>query len=145
MAYWSMQPWPFLCSKAFVCQLISMLRTEKHKWHHGAALAEMPASTGDQVRGYLYIREDESIPVQPVGVLRVELHELVKEDVGNGSHAPGLESAYPVLRSELRGRKDGVKTYIGAPGWPDLLLAVASACKQKTSMIHATDANKSHS
>jgi hypothetical protein len=34
-------------------------------------------------------RENETIPVQPLGVLGVELHELVEEDVGNRCHAPG--------------------------------------------------------
>jgi hypothetical protein len=33
-------------------------------------------------------REHEAITVQPFGVLGVELHELVEENVGNGSHAP---------------------------------------------------------
>lgn len=34
------------------------------------------------------LRQDEAIPVQPLGVLGVELHELVEKDVGDGSHAP---------------------------------------------------------
>lgn len=35
-------------------------------------------------------REDETVTVQPVGVLGVELHELVEKDVGNGCHAPAI-------------------------------------------------------
>jgi hypothetical protein len=35
------------------------------------------------------VREDETIPVSPVGVLRVEVHELVEEDVGDRGHAHG--------------------------------------------------------
>lgn len=33
------------------------------------------------------VRENKTIPVSPVGVLGVEAHELVEEDVGNGGHA----------------------------------------------------------
>lgn len=33
------------------------------------------------------IRENKTIPVSPVGVLGVEVHELVEEDVGDGGHA----------------------------------------------------------
>lgn len=35
-------------------------------------------------------RENESIPIQPLGVARVELHELVEEDVSNRGHTPTL-------------------------------------------------------
>lgn len=34
-----------------------------------------------------HIREDETITVNPVRVLRVEAHELVEQDVGHGGHA----------------------------------------------------------
>lgn len=34
-------------------------------------------------------REDKSIPIDPVGVLWVELHELVKENMGNWGHSHG--------------------------------------------------------
>ena len=34
------------------------------------------------------LREDESVAVQPLGVLGVELHELVEKDVGNRRHTP---------------------------------------------------------
>ncbi len=40
-----------------------------------------------------HLREYEPIPVQPVWILRVEVHEFVEEDVGNGRHAhrgPGM-------------------------------------------------------
>lgn len=33
------------------------------------------------------VRENKTIPVNPVGVLGVEAHELVEEDVGDGGHA----------------------------------------------------------
>ena len=35
------------------------------------------------------VGENETIPVDPVGVLGVEVHELVEENVGHGSHAHG--------------------------------------------------------
>jgi hypothetical protein len=35
------------------------------------------------------LREDEAIPVDPLGVLGVELHELVEQDVGDRRHAHG--------------------------------------------------------
>lgn len=35
------------------------------------------------------LRENESVPVEPAGVLGVEGHELVEQDVGDGSHAHG--------------------------------------------------------
>ena len=34
------------------------------------------------------LREDKSVAVQPLGVLGVELHELVEKDVGNRRHTP---------------------------------------------------------
>lgn len=43
--------------------------------------------------GRQHLREDESVAVQPVGVLGVELHELVPENVSNGSHAPAQNPA----------------------------------------------------
>ena len=33
------------------------------------------------------LRQDETITIDPVWVLGVEGHELVEQDVGNGSHA----------------------------------------------------------
>jgi hypothetical protein len=36
-----------------------------------------------------YVREDESVAVDPFGVLGVESHELVPHDVGHRSHAHG--------------------------------------------------------
>lgn len=38
-------------------------------------------------------REDESVTVEPLGVLGVELHDPVEKNVGNGCHAPILVSA----------------------------------------------------
>ena len=35
------------------------------------------------------VREDEAITVGPVGVLGVEVHELVEENVSDGGHAHG--------------------------------------------------------
>jgi hypothetical protein len=35
------------------------------------------------------VREDETIAVEPVGVLGVEGHELVEKDVGHRGHAHG--------------------------------------------------------
>lgn len=36
------------------------------------------------------LRENETITVQPVGVLGVELHEVVEQDVSDRRHAPRL-------------------------------------------------------
>lgn len=68
-----MQPWPFL-------------DTIRQYGISNTRAGTPDAMEPQNIR--LYIREDEAVPVQPVGVLRVELHELVPEDVGNGSHAP---------------------------------------------------------
>jgi hypothetical protein len=43
--------------------------------------------TSDMANGGT-LRENKSIPVEPLGVLGVELHELVEENVGNRCHAP---------------------------------------------------------
>lgn len=39
--------------------------------------------------GSAHLRENESITIDPVGVVGVESHEFVEEDVGNGCHAHG--------------------------------------------------------
>jgi hypothetical protein len=36
-----------------------------------------------------HVRENETITVGPVGVLGVEVHELVEQNVGDGGHAHG--------------------------------------------------------
>jgi hypothetical protein len=36
---------------------------------------------------FVHVREDEAIAVDPVGVLGVESHELVEQDVGRRGHA----------------------------------------------------------
>jgi hypothetical protein len=36
------------------------------------------------------LRKNEAIPVEPLGVLGVELHDPVEKHVGDGRHAPGL-------------------------------------------------------
>lgn len=36
-----------------------------------------------------YVRENETVAVEPIGVLWVESHELVPEDVGDRGHAHG--------------------------------------------------------
>lgn len=41
-----------------------------------------------KLMGTLDSREDKSIAVQPLGVLRVKVHELLEKNVGNRSHAP---------------------------------------------------------
>jgi hypothetical protein len=75
-------------------------------------------------------REHEAITVQPLGVFGVELHELVEEDVGNGSHTPGepvstsSREQHTEVGVDVRTR--GSITYMGAPGCPELLVNVAS-------------------
>lgn len=53
-------------------------------------------------------REDETVAVQPVGVLGVEPHEVLEEDVGNGSHAPvgGCQYGCVFMGGGVRGGKD---------------------------------------
>ncbi|KAI5462659.1 hypothetical protein BGZ63DRAFT_220928 [Mariannaea sp. PMI_226] len=63
-----MQPWPLLFLLSAMC--------ETYAWR------------GRKTR---YLRENEAVTVEPLGVLGVELHELVEEDVGNGSHSPLAE------------------------------------------------------
>jgi hypothetical protein len=46
-----------------------------------------PSAASYFLRGLSDLREDKSISVDPVGVLRVEGHELVEQDVGNRRHA----------------------------------------------------------
>lgn len=66
-----MHPWP----------LLSGLRSEqRHTGHDQARLSSGVAGWNS--------REDEAVTVQPLRVLRVELHELVEENVGNWCHAP---------------------------------------------------------
>ena len=35
-----------------------------------------------------HLRENETIAVEPIGVLGVELHEVLPQDVGDRRHAP---------------------------------------------------------
>ena len=35
------------------------------------------------------LRQDETITIDPVWVLGVEIHELIEQDMGNGCHAHG--------------------------------------------------------
>jgi hypothetical protein len=73
------------------------------------------------------LRENKAIPVEPIWVLGVEAHELVEKDVGNGRHAPRLELALSGPGSAERPALLSRETYMGAPGWPELALKVASA------------------
>ena len=52
-----------------------------------------------------YSRENEAITVGEVGVLGVEVHELLEKNVSNGCHAPIIRLlAYPVELPSLRVR-----------------------------------------
>lgn len=81
-----MQPWPFL------------------RCHQGQ---QEPFRCRKGFCGHL--RENETISVQPLGVLGVEVHELIEDNVGNGSHSPrgtlvSFETSFPgerKLRSAL--------------------------------------------
>lgn len=61
------------------------------------------------------LREDESIPVDPLGVLGVESHEPIEKDVGDGCHAPRCRSAQSAFRdrrhrsSSMRGLHRGTR------------------------------------
>ena len=44
-------------------------------------------------------REDESVTVEPLGVLGVELHDPVEKNVGNGCHAPICSCQQTLARS----------------------------------------------
>ena len=80
------------------------------------------------------LREDKSVAVQPLGVLGVELHELVEKDVGNRRHTPRntLVKPPPMISTLLylfffsSFSSSFYSTYMGAPGWPELALKVAS-------------------
>lgn len=61
-----MQPWPFLYHVGQLCYRV-----------------------GDEEREEKHVREDETITVGPVGVLGVEVHELVEKNVSDGGHAHG--------------------------------------------------------
>lgn len=78
------------------------------------------------INGENNIRENEAISVQPLGVLGVELHEFVEQDVGNRCHAPRNESANNSVSSVSPSFHGEVSTHMGAPGCPELLLKVAS-------------------
>lgn len=47
------------------------------------------------------LRQNKAITVQPAGVLRVELHDLVPEDVGDRRHAPNVMSVINLACVEL--------------------------------------------
>lgn len=87
--------------------------------------------------GFFDSREDESIAVQPLGVLGVEVHELVEENVGNRSHTPRGALSANLLKDDCESLGTmsvlDYGTYMGAPGWPELLLKVASTWKKKQS------------
>lgn len=103
-------------------------------------LAQMPWEAREEDS-----RENEAVTVEPLWVLWVELHELAVENVGNGCHAPVLRalsacgSRVLILIARITPRsstfegdvgawqKGGRATYMGAPGWPELAWAVASA------------------
>ena len=61
--------------------------------HGGPNLADMPADHDHEPQVVLacsqrlHLREYESIPVEPIRILRVEIHELVEKDVSNRRHA----------------------------------------------------------
>lgn len=49
----------------------------------------VPRRRSPSFPGSVHLREDKSIAIDPVGVLGVESHELVEENVGDGCHAHG--------------------------------------------------------
>lgn len=78
------------------------------------------------------LRENEAVTVQPLGVLRVKLHEPAEENVGDRRHTPMVLSAcnYTLTSAnDAVGRQwsSGGRAYMGAPGWPEFDFAVASA------------------
>lgn len=48
-----------------------------------------PKTQVSELSWHVHLREDKSIAIDPVGVLGVESHELVEENVGDGCHAHG--------------------------------------------------------
>ena len=73
-----MQPWPFLSDSqgGYSCN---------GDFFRKAGL-RLPHGRGHRAR---HIRENKTITVDPVGVLGVEVHELVEQNVGHGGHAHG--------------------------------------------------------
>lgn len=51
--------------------------------------------------GEMDSRKNEAVTVQPLGVLGVELHDLVEKNVGNGCHTPILSLLAILLWSSL--------------------------------------------
>lgn len=101
---------------------------QSHDFARGFSLSSL------QEVGQWHLRKDESVAVQPLGVLGVELHELVPENVSNRSHTPAESGVSSKSWAEMAGaaaaRIAGRRgqTYMGAPGCPELLLKVASTC-----------------
>lgn len=87
-----------------------------------------------------HLRENKAIAVEPVRVLGVEPHEVLPQDVCNRCHTPCVSSVLGSLVSKraVRGvqpkrRRTGFGwTHMGAPGWPELLLATASAYRRSS-------------
>lgn len=72
------------------------------------------------------LREDKSVSIEPFRILGVEPHELVPKNMGHRSHTPtNCQRRRVWLFSPFEISTD--RTHIGAPGWPELALKVASA------------------
>lgn len=69
------------------------------------------------------LRKDESVAIDPIGVLGIVCHDAVEQDVGGRSQSPRKRSSTTMDPADQAG-----ETYIGAPGWPELALKVASTC-----------------
>lgn len=80
-----MQPWPLLDWGEKVAPVSRAIRRA------GIFVSPLFPSEGGAGRRE-HSRENESVTVQPIGVLGVEPQELVPENVGNGSHAPAISS-----------------------------------------------------
>lgn len=78
-----MQPWPFLRDVSSInAPILPPTATYHPPCYHTTLL-----------RGPAYLREHEAIPVRPLWVLGIELHELAPQDVGDRRHAPITPSA----------------------------------------------------
>lgn len=76
-------------------------------------------------------RKNEAISVEPLGVLGVELHKSVEENVGDGCHAPGGLSAHvfpldDILLLHGRARVAGVGMCCG--------IGLRTSCQQQALM-----------
>jgi hypothetical protein len=82
-------------------------------------------------KGIRGLRENESVAIDPAWVLGVVFHDAVEQDVGYGRHSPRKSLSTNCRAVRMR----AWETNIGAPGWPEFALKVASTCEAKNQYV----------